>query len=112
MTAWVEREGTVAVGDVCQLNIPDQPVWTYLSVGGSDSRLTWTWAWKQRVNIGKGEKVEGLGLGGHRMAFNDRLTPPRVSIVTNGCVLVFRGPPKKPRGGSVRFPSKPPKKGR
>jgi hypothetical protein len=28
---WVEREGTVALGDTLRLHIPDQPVWAHLS---------------------------------------------------------------------------------
>jgi len=31
VTAWVEREGPLAVGDVLTLNIPDQPVWPHLA---------------------------------------------------------------------------------
>ncbi|MCV3272888.1 MOSC domain-containing protein [Roseobacter sinensis] len=31
VTAWVEREGPVAVGDAVTLHIPDQPVWAYLA---------------------------------------------------------------------------------
>lgn len=31
VTAWVEREGTVKVGDEIVLHIPDQPVWAHLS---------------------------------------------------------------------------------
>jgi hypothetical protein len=31
VTAWVEREGDIAVGATLRLHIPDQPVWTYLS---------------------------------------------------------------------------------
>ncbi|MEM9577765.1 MAG: MOSC domain-containing protein [Pseudomonadota bacterium] len=30
VTAWVEREGRIAVGDTLQLHIPDQPVWSHL----------------------------------------------------------------------------------
>lgn len=30
ITAWVEREGAVAVGDVLTLHIPDQRAWTFL----------------------------------------------------------------------------------
>ncbi len=30
VTAWVEREGRVAVGDTITLHIPDQPVWAHL----------------------------------------------------------------------------------
>jgi hypothetical protein len=30
VTAWVEREGPVAVGDTIRLHIPDQPVWAHL----------------------------------------------------------------------------------
>jgi MOSC domain-containing protein YiiM len=30
VTAWVEREGTLAVGMRLRLHIPDQPVWTHL----------------------------------------------------------------------------------
>jgi hypothetical protein len=30
VTAWVEREGSIAVGDVLTLHIPDQPVWKHL----------------------------------------------------------------------------------
>ena len=31
VTAWVEREGLLAVGDTVRLHIPDQPVWAHLS---------------------------------------------------------------------------------
>lgn len=31
VTAWVEREGAVAVGDTVTLHIPDQPVWAHLA---------------------------------------------------------------------------------
>ena len=31
VTTWVEREGTVALGDTLRLHIPDQPVWAHLS---------------------------------------------------------------------------------
>ncbi|MGR1582647.1 MOSC domain-containing protein [Thalassobius sp. S69A] len=31
VTAWVEREGPIAVGDVLRLHIPDQPVWAHLN---------------------------------------------------------------------------------
>lgn len=30
VTAWVEREGVLSVGDVLRLHIPDQPVWPHL----------------------------------------------------------------------------------
>ena len=30
VTAWVEREGPVAIGDMLRLHIPDQPVWQEL----------------------------------------------------------------------------------
>lgn len=30
ITAWVEREGPLAVGDVLTLNVPDQPAWPHL----------------------------------------------------------------------------------
>ncbi len=30
VTAWVEREGVLRVGDVMRLHIPDQPVWPHL----------------------------------------------------------------------------------
>lgn len=30
VTAWVEREGPLKVGDVLRLHIPDQPVWAHL----------------------------------------------------------------------------------
>ncbi len=30
ITAWVEREGTIALGDPLTLHIPDQPVWAHL----------------------------------------------------------------------------------
>lgn len=30
VTAWVEREGRIAVGDVLTLHIPDQPAWAHL----------------------------------------------------------------------------------
>lgn len=30
VTAWVEREGLVTVGDAVRLHIPDQPPWAYL----------------------------------------------------------------------------------
>ncbi|MEP2641962.1 MOSC domain-containing protein [Roseobacter sp.] len=30
VTAWVEREGPVAVGDTVTLHIPDQPIWAHL----------------------------------------------------------------------------------
>jgi hypothetical protein len=32
ITAWVEREGTFALGDKVRLHIPDQPVWAHLNV--------------------------------------------------------------------------------
>ncbi|MEQ8367190.1 MAG: sulfurase [Roseicyclus sp.] len=32
VTAWVEREGTIALGATLRLHIPDQPVWPHLSV--------------------------------------------------------------------------------
>jgi len=28
VTAWVEREGRLAVGDALRLHIPDQPAWS------------------------------------------------------------------------------------
>jgi hypothetical protein len=31
VTAWVEREGRIALGDVLRLHIPDQPVWSELA---------------------------------------------------------------------------------
>ena len=31
VTAWVEREGEVAVGDPLTLHVPDQPVWAHLA---------------------------------------------------------------------------------
>ena len=31
ITAWVEREGILRVGDVMRLHIPDQPVWPHLA---------------------------------------------------------------------------------
>ena len=31
VTMWVEREGTVALGDTLRLHIPDQPVWAHLA---------------------------------------------------------------------------------
>lgn len=31
ITAWVEREGTFAIGDEVRLHIPDQPVWAHLA---------------------------------------------------------------------------------
>ncbi len=30
VTAWVEREGTLRLGETLRLHIPDQPVWTHL----------------------------------------------------------------------------------
>jgi len=30
VTAWVEREGVLRLGDVMRLHIPDQPVWPHL----------------------------------------------------------------------------------
>jgi hypothetical protein len=30
VTAWVEREGVLSVGDELRLHIPDQPVWPHL----------------------------------------------------------------------------------
>jgi hypothetical protein len=30
VTAWVEREGPVAIGDTVTLHIPDQPIWQHL----------------------------------------------------------------------------------
>lgn len=30
VTAWVEREGSIAIGDRMRLHIPDQPAWTHL----------------------------------------------------------------------------------
>ncbi|MEH6361834.1 MAG: MOSC domain-containing protein [Amylibacter sp.] len=32
VTAWVEREGPLRVGDELRLHIPDQPVWSHLQV--------------------------------------------------------------------------------
>lgn len=32
VTAWVEREGALKLGDPLQLHIPDQPVWAHLDV--------------------------------------------------------------------------------
>ena len=32
VTAWVQREGRLALGDKLRLHIPDQPVWPHLSV--------------------------------------------------------------------------------
>ncbi|WP_300031994.1 MOSC domain-containing protein [uncultured Roseobacter sp.] len=31
VTAWVEREGQIAVGDTITLHVPDQPVWAHLN---------------------------------------------------------------------------------
>ena len=31
VTAWVEREGLISVGDTLQLHVPDQPVWSHLA---------------------------------------------------------------------------------
>jgi hypothetical protein len=31
VTAWVEREGRLRLGDVLRLHIPDQPVWPHLA---------------------------------------------------------------------------------
>jgi MOSC domain-containing protein YiiM len=31
VTAWVEREGTIRVGEALRLHIPDQPVWPHLA---------------------------------------------------------------------------------
>lgn len=31
VTAWVEREGVLSLGDVLRLHIPDQPVWPHLA---------------------------------------------------------------------------------
>ncbi|MBE0453790.1 MAG: MOSC domain-containing protein [Roseovarius sp.] len=31
VTAWVEREGRIALGDVLRLHVPDQPVWSQLA---------------------------------------------------------------------------------
>ncbi|MDW4499500.1 sulfurase [Sulfitobacter sp. D35] len=30
VTAWIEREGSVAVGDTARLHVPDQPAWTQM----------------------------------------------------------------------------------
>jgi hypothetical protein len=30
VTAWVEREGVIALGATLRLHIPDQPVWRFL----------------------------------------------------------------------------------
>ncbi|WP_146344463.1 MOSC domain-containing protein [Falsiphaeobacter marinintestinus] len=35
VTAWVEREGVINLGDDLQLHIPDQPVWTHLDAARS-----------------------------------------------------------------------------
>jgi len=37
VTAWVEREGPLAVGDTATLHIPDQPVWAHLDAARSKS---------------------------------------------------------------------------
>ena len=31
VTAWVERPGTLRLGDTLRLHVPDQPVWTHLA---------------------------------------------------------------------------------
>lgn len=36
VTAWVEREGTLRVGDALRLHIPDQPVWPHLAAARGD----------------------------------------------------------------------------
>ncbi len=35
ITAWVEREGTLTLGDSLRLHIPDQPVWAHLDAARS-----------------------------------------------------------------------------
>lgn len=35
VTAWVEREGPIAVGDSLSLHVPDQPVWSHLEAARS-----------------------------------------------------------------------------
>lgn len=37
VTAWVEREGRIAVGDVLTLHVPDQPVWSHLNQARAQS---------------------------------------------------------------------------
>ncbi|MEM9474587.1 MAG: MOSC domain-containing protein [Pseudomonadota bacterium] len=36
VTAWVEREGTLHVGDPLRLHIPDQPAWPHLAAARAD----------------------------------------------------------------------------
>jgi MOSC domain-containing protein YiiM len=36
VTAWVEREGHLTLGDRLTLHVPDQPVWTHLEAARSD----------------------------------------------------------------------------
>lgn len=36
ITAWVEREGSLAIGDEVRLHIPDQPVWAHLQAALRD----------------------------------------------------------------------------
>ncbi|MEL7213240.1 MAG: MOSC domain-containing protein [Pseudomonadota bacterium] len=36
VTAWVEREGVLKVGDVLRLHVPDQPVWSQLEAARQD----------------------------------------------------------------------------
>ena len=36
VTAWVERPGPLAIGDVLRLHIPDQPVWAHLDAARGD----------------------------------------------------------------------------
>lgn len=36
VTAWVEREGTLHVGDALRLHIPDQPAWPHLAAARAD----------------------------------------------------------------------------
>jgi hypothetical protein len=38
VTAWVEREGTIALGAHLRLHIPDQPVWAHLEQARKDAR--------------------------------------------------------------------------
>ena len=37
VTAWVEREGPLCVGDVLRLHVPDQPVWRYHADARADA---------------------------------------------------------------------------
>jgi hypothetical protein len=36
VTAWVEREGVIALGATLRLHIPDQPVWPHLHQARKD----------------------------------------------------------------------------